>query len=230
MLTTLDNLKSRLAIADTDVTNDDLLTSAIEAVSARFENETNRTFARTENATFEFEADQCEISPPCYPIEFVSKFETKTSEAEGWVEQTGIDYLIRQSCLVSLTEPLNYELSTPRLRGSHIRPATSFPAPTPRPAKPRSQPTSSTPASNNAPPGSCTATKSVSKSTGPKAVYTSASFSCPCSRQSAPSSRNTSAGPFSTRGRFYGRTCCERRPLTLRLCPPLRIDPFMRQG
>ncbi|HSU56991.1 MAG TPA: head-tail connector protein [Candidatus Dormibacteraeota bacterium] len=112
MLTTLDNLKARLAIADTDVTSDDLLTSVIEAVSTRFENETNRTFARTENTTFEFEADQQEISPPCYPIDSVSKFETKVSEAAGWVEQSGIDYLIRQSCLVSLTEPLNYELST----------------------------------------------------------------------------------------------------------------------
>ncbi|HSU56491.1 MAG TPA: head-tail connector protein [Candidatus Dormibacteraeota bacterium] len=107
MLTTLDSLKLRLAIADTDVTSDDLLTSVIEAVSARFENETNRTLARAENATFELEADQCEISPPCYPIESVSKLETKVSEAAGWVEQTGIDYLIRQSCLVSLTEPLN---------------------------------------------------------------------------------------------------------------------------
>jgi len=112
MLTTLDNLKSRLAIADTDVTSDDLLTAIIEAISARFDRECNRTFARAEDATFEFDADQREISPPCYPIESVSKFETKISEAQGWVEQTGIDYLIRQSCTISLSESINSQPST----------------------------------------------------------------------------------------------------------------------
>ncbi|HSU53232.1 MAG TPA: head-tail connector protein [Candidatus Dormibacteraeota bacterium] len=112
MLTTLENLKARLAIADTDITNDDLLTSVIEAVSARFENETNRTLSRTENATFEFDSDQQEISPPCYPIESVSKFETKTSEAEGWVEQTGVDHLIRTSCTISLSDSINSQPST----------------------------------------------------------------------------------------------------------------------
>jgi len=36
------------------------------------------------------------ILVPRYPIESVTKFELKSTEAEGWVEQTDIDYLIRK--------------------------------------------------------------------------------------------------------------------------------------
>src|SRR5436189_854858 len=104
MLTQLSTVKSRLAIPDTDVTQDDLLTFAIEAISARFDHETNRTLARTQNATFEFDARDTEISVPCYPIESISKFETKTSETSGWVEQTDIDYLIRKGCIISIAD------------------------------------------------------------------------------------------------------------------------------
>ena len=52
MLTTLPTLKSRLSILPTDTTYDSLLTTAIKAISARFDKETNRTLARTENASF----------------------------------------------------------------------------------------------------------------------------------------------------------------------------------
>jgi hypothetical protein len=113
MLTTLDSLKSRLNIDAIDVTQDDLLTFIIEAVSARFDQETNRTLARTENATFEFDASDLEISVPCYPVEAVTKFETKTSESGGWIEQTGVDYITRRNCIISLSDPLNSQLSTP---------------------------------------------------------------------------------------------------------------------
>jgi hypothetical protein len=105
MLTQLPTLKARLAIPAIDVQYDDLLTTALTAISARFDRETNRTLARTVNATFEF-TDDTEIIPPCYPIESVSKFELKTSEAEGWVEQTGVQFLIRRSCIISLQSPI----------------------------------------------------------------------------------------------------------------------------
>jgi hypothetical protein len=75
MLTTLSTLKTRLAIDQADPTHDALLTSAIKSVSARFDKETNRTLARTENATFEFDPRDTELSVPCYPIESVSIFE-----------------------------------------------------------------------------------------------------------------------------------------------------------
>src|SRR6478736_5914281 len=103
MLTSLDPLKSRLNVDTIDVTQDDLLTFIIEAVSARFDQETNRTLARTENATFEFDADDSEICVPCYPVESISKFETKVSESSGWSEVTGLNYLIRNSCIISLS-------------------------------------------------------------------------------------------------------------------------------
>ncbi len=47
-----------------------------------------------------------EIVARCYPIETVSKFELKASESEGWVEQAGVEYLIRQGCVISLSAPL----------------------------------------------------------------------------------------------------------------------------
>jgi hypothetical protein len=32
----------------------------------------------------------------------------KTTEAEGWIEQTGVSYLLRQACVVSLNLPLSF--------------------------------------------------------------------------------------------------------------------------
>ena len=104
MLTQLTTLKTRLAIADTQY--DDLLTNAIRAVSARFDHECRRTLARTVNATQEFDAADTEFCVACYPIETVAKFELKTSETQGWLEQPAPDYLIRHSCIISLPAPL----------------------------------------------------------------------------------------------------------------------------
>src|SRR4051794_14847435 len=104
MLAQLSTIKSRLALTVTDY--DDILTNAIKAISARFDRETNRALARTTAATHEFDPTDTEILPACYPIETVTKFETKSTEAEGWIEQTGIDYLIRNQCIISLATPL----------------------------------------------------------------------------------------------------------------------------
>src|SRR5690349_18646862 len=118
MLSLLSTVKARLAIPDLNVEFDDLLTTALTAISARFDRETNRTLTRTANSTFEFDPCETEIIPPCYPIESVSKFETKSTEAEGWVQQSNIDYLIRNSCVISLQLPLstlNSQRSTCRI-------------------------------------------------------------------------------------------------------------------
>src|SRR6266576_2009346 len=104
MLTQLSTVKSRLALLVTDY--DDLLTNAIKAVSARFDKETNRTLSRTTAATHEFEVDGTEVSPPCYPIESVTKFELKSNETDGWSEQTGVKYLICRACVISVSYPL----------------------------------------------------------------------------------------------------------------------------
>ena len=80
MLSTLSTLKARLAIPDLNVEFDDLLTTALTALSARFDRETNRTLTRTANSTFEFDPCETEIIPACYPIESVSKFLERNSQ------------------------------------------------------------------------------------------------------------------------------------------------------
>ena len=54
MVTQLSTVKARLAITVTDF--DGILTNAIKAVSTRFDKETNRTPARTENHQTRFPA------------------------------------------------------------------------------------------------------------------------------------------------------------------------------
>ena len=115
MLTQLSTAKSRLQILDTDTTFDTLLTSAIKALSTRFDKETNRALARTENATFEFDPTDTDLCPPNYPIESVTRFQTKTSEADGWSEVTAPQYIIRHSCIISIlafsVQPLAFPFS-----------------------------------------------------------------------------------------------------------------------
>src|SRR2546428_6553182 len=110
MLPLLSTVKSRLALTVTDY--DDLLTNAIKAVSARFDKETNRTLSRTTTATHEFDAADTEILPPCYPVEAVTKFELKSNETDGWSEQTGVQYLLRRQCVISLLSPFCFLPST----------------------------------------------------------------------------------------------------------------------
>src|SRR5206468_3610253 len=105
MLTQLITVKSRLALTVTDY--DDLLTNAIKAVSARFDKETNRTLARTTGMTDEFDSATTEVAVSCYPIESVTKFELKSNETDGWSEQTGVEYLLRRACVISLLSPLS---------------------------------------------------------------------------------------------------------------------------
>jgi hypothetical protein len=139
MLTQLSTVKSRLAIIDSQY--DDLLTTAIEALSSRFDLETNRNLARTENATHEFDPRDQDLMPPCYPIESVSKFELKQNETDGFVEQTGIKYLIRQGCIISLPAPCSLlPASSPAIcrltyTGGFVLPGTTpDPGQTPLPA------------------------------------------------------------------------------------------------
>jgi len=106
MLTQLPAVKERLAIPEIDVQYDGLLSVMIEAVSRRFDLETHRTLARTEDFTQEFAAELVEICLACYPLESLARFEVKTDESEGWVEQTPIQYLVRRRCVLSLARPV----------------------------------------------------------------------------------------------------------------------------
>ena len=130
MLTQLSTVKSRLAIVD--ATYDALLTSAIKAVSARFDKETNRTLARATAVTQEFTASDTEILVRSYPIESVTSFHLKTDETSGWIEQTDVKYIIRRSCIISLASPLAFSLqplSLPLARvsytGGYVLPGTT---------------------------------------------------------------------------------------------------------
>ena len=110
MLTTLPTLKSRLSFLPADTTYDALLTTAIKSVSARFDKETNRTLARTVDATHEFGADETELIPACYPIESITKFELKTTETEGWIEQTNIAITPRRPNLLLRLDRFDHSL------------------------------------------------------------------------------------------------------------------------
>ncbi len=129
MLTQLSTVKDRLGILPADTQYDAMLTRCIQGVSARFDRECGRTFARTEGATHEFPARAREIIPACYPIESVSKFELKESEGDGWVEQTGVEYLIRSQCVVSLASSLGggpeYQLGRITYAGGYVLPGTT---------------------------------------------------------------------------------------------------------
>jgi hypothetical protein len=106
MLTQLVTVKKRLDIALSDATYDEALTRAIDAISARFDRECNRTFARSVDIAQEFCADEIEIPAICYPIESVSRFELRSSVRTGWIEQASADYNIRRRCVISLAVPL----------------------------------------------------------------------------------------------------------------------------
>src|SRR5438552_6412385 len=106
MLTQLSTLKTRLCIDQFDLQYDAILTAAIKGLSQRFDKECNRALARTVDVTEEFTGEETEIRVAYYPIETVTKLELKANEAEGWVEQTGTDYLLRHKCVISLAAPL----------------------------------------------------------------------------------------------------------------------------
>jgi len=131
MLTQLSTIKTRLGIAAADTADDAILSNAIAAASERFARHCNRIFERTENAVFEFNADEREIVPLHYPIESVAGFDLKTSEADGWETQSNTVYLIRKgvdgACVISLSAPLGarYELARVTLTGGYVLPGAT---------------------------------------------------------------------------------------------------------
>src|SRR5204863_9105347 len=107
MLCLLSTTKSRLGLEPFDTTDDTLLTNIIRPVSARFAAECNRIFDYGANLTYEFRADQLSIQVDHPPIESVSAFHLKSTEAEGWLLQSAIDYLLSpQKALIELLQPL----------------------------------------------------------------------------------------------------------------------------
>lgn len=100
LLTQLTTVKNRLGITDT--TDDTLLTNFIKSAGARFERECHRSLERSANAVEEFSGDVTEVRVARFPIESVSQFHLKENETEGWILQSGVDYLVRRACVISL--------------------------------------------------------------------------------------------------------------------------------
>jgi hypothetical protein len=126
MLTQLATVKTRLAMPDIDLTFDAILDAAIRAASARFDLECRRILARTIDAEYEFPARDTAILVPCYPIESITRFETKTSEAEGWTIQPDVTHLLRRKCVIALERPLGGRCAQARViyTGGYVLPGS----------------------------------------------------------------------------------------------------------
>ena len=120
MLTQLTTLKARLALDPFDATYDTLLTNALNAISARFDQETNRTLARAESTAYEFPAELTRILVPCYPIESVARFEVKVSEAAGWVAIPDVEYVVLRRCIIALEAALPVPSAAPGLAVARV--------------------------------------------------------------------------------------------------------------
>ena len=126
MLTQLTTVKARLGLTDTSA--DALLTNAIEAASARFNQICRRTFARAVDAVELFNADDTEICPTAYPIETVGAFALKTTEADGWMEVDPLpDYILRHDCVISLSVRLGTwrQMARVTYTGGYVLPGTT---------------------------------------------------------------------------------------------------------
>jgi len=127
MLTELATVKARLKIADSDIVDDVLLTGFMALVSGRMQNDCNRVFDRAVNAQFEFRGDEHDLLVDRYPLESVSLFETKNSEAEGWVAVADpVDYLISPGrAVIELRDQLatSRQLGRVTYTGGYVLPA-----------------------------------------------------------------------------------------------------------
>src|SRR5438105_419612 len=125
MLAQLSTIKKRLSIDLFDTTDDVLITNILKMVSARFAAECNRTFDYGAGLTCEFRADQLCILVSRPPIELVSQFELKTNESEGWILQSGIDYLLSpKKSFVELSFPIGSQRQLARITytGGYVLP------------------------------------------------------------------------------------------------------------
>src|SRR5437899_9484290 len=128
MLTSIQTLKIRLGIEIFETSDDLLLTMLLKHVSARFAAECNRTFERAADVTFEFRASETMVTPDRPPIESVSAFHLKRTQAEGWVAQTDVEYLLSpQRCVIELASPLGLECELGRVTytGGYVLPGVT---------------------------------------------------------------------------------------------------------
>src|SRR5580765_3185072 len=127
MLTTLSNVKSRLGLELFDPTDDALLTNILKHVSGRFALECNRIFDYASGLTFEFPAEDNIICVDHPPVESVTAFHLKSREAEGWVLQSAVSFLIApKRTVIELADSLGSvgEIARVTYTGGFILPGT----------------------------------------------------------------------------------------------------------
>src|SRR5258708_20269544 len=115
MLTTLPAIKSRLALDDSDVRDDALLTNFIALASARFENECNRKFGYAQNVADEFQGDETELRLSRYPLDEtqpitfqrLSTLNAQSSIAAGWQQVPEAEFVLRRGCVISLVSKIS---------------------------------------------------------------------------------------------------------------------------
>jgi len=128
MLTQLSTIKARLGLEQFDTTDDLVLTNLLRHVSGRFAIECNRIFDYRAATTFEFRAEQTNIIVDRPPIELVSQFDLKNTEAEGLLPQLAIDYLLSpRKSVIELPEPIGISGQIGRVTytGGYILPGTT---------------------------------------------------------------------------------------------------------
>ena len=99
-------LKTRLGIPTEDTADDALLNGFIAHCHGRFERQTTRLFGYSATHAEEFHADHVEVVPVRFPVLGTVTFAIKSTEAEGWIAQSNVDYLLRRECIISLAAPL----------------------------------------------------------------------------------------------------------------------------
>jgi hypothetical protein len=92
LLIAIATLRARCGLTGT--TDDSALQRAIEATGALFEAHINRDLARTVGVTHIVRANTREILLPRCPVEAVTTFELKYSEADAWATLTNVTHVI----------------------------------------------------------------------------------------------------------------------------------------
>ncbi len=141
MLTTLPAIKSRLALDDSDVRDDALLTNFIALASARFENECNRKFGYAQNVADEFQGDETELRLSRYPLDEtqpitfqrLSTLNAQSSIAAGWQQVPEAEFVLRRGCVISLVSKIGRWQGQIRMTysGGYLLPDAVGPVPPP---------------------------------------------------------------------------------------------------
>ena len=125
-LAVLITVRTRLGIED--AVDDGILTNFIGWAGDLFEKYCHRSFERSTTATDEFNGDEREISLSRTPVESVTAFALKSTEAEGWVTESPTpDFLLRKGCIITLKAQLGTrdDLGRVTYTGGYVLPGTN---------------------------------------------------------------------------------------------------------